>query len=87
MQSLIRIFVIDIIYTKMVDMASIYDKPDFGKLVMMSEIDALRHNIDYNIILIRAFHAMNHWKRWIYASLLFTFLLRKKSCHQRTYIK
>ena len=40
----------------MVDMASIYDKPDFRKLVMMSEIDALRHNIDYNIILIRAFH-------------------------------
>ena len=40
----------------MVDMASIYDQPDFEKLVMMSEIDALRHNIDYNIILIRAFH-------------------------------
>ena len=39
-------------------MASIYDKPDFRKLVMMSEIDALRHNIDYNIILIRAFHAI-----------------------------
>jgi hypothetical protein len=38
------------------DLASIYNPPDFGKLLMISEMDALRHNIDSNIILIRAFH-------------------------------
>jgi hypothetical protein len=37
------------------DLNAIYSPSDFHKLITLAEIDALRHNVDRNIVLIRAF--------------------------------
>ena len=37
------------------DFEAIYNPPEFHKLITLTEMEALRHNIDANIILVRAF--------------------------------